>query len=726
MKRKYILLFLTIILSLNTQAQVVVGIANYRYENLNYSGAIPFLKSLIKNEKYQNNPDVIKKLAISYKLTNQNQLAEPQFFRLAQIDPSIDHKRMYLESMIENKKYDAALSYMNEQKLYQHNDVRINEIYASLINYNELMNLNEDCYAVFKLPLNTKNESDFAPSYYSNGIVFASTRTRSDIVGRKHLWTNRNYTSLYYASYNDGYKKTEKFAKNLSGKYNFGPATFHLQSKTMYYSVNNQKRKSIDGYKNLMINSAKFDLNKEEWVKNNLFQYNGEEYACTHPCLNAKATKLYFSSDMPNGLGGMDIYVCEWIDSMWSTPRNLGPSVNTPNDEVFPFIWNDSILYFASNGRGGLGGLDLFSYELNSTKKAENLGSPFNSFADDFAYIREARADNGYFSSSRGNYGINDDIYSFKKVKNKSLNVQVKVIDERNDSIIALAQIKVSSINVSPNVEISLKNMETTRLDLNFNYNFLASATGYESNSIQKKIQKADTLIIIPLKKIYKGCIVKGNISNKYTKQNLDSVLVSIVNNSTNEVEFKTITDATGNYKFTGLKGNTSYTINVERRGYLAQSTYLSTVGNACTFNTDRESDYTVDFKLISDLLGKKIVIENIYFDLNKHNIRPDAAIELEKIVKVMNENPEIIIELSSHTDSRGSDKYNLALSDRRAKSSASYIVSKGISRSRIYGVGKGEKELINECINGVVCTEELHQKNRRTEFKIVGFQMKK
>lgn len=181
-----------------------------------------------------------------------------------------------------------------------------------------------------------------------------------------------------------------------------------------------------------------------------------------------------------------------------------------------------------------------------------------------------------------------------------------------------------------------------------------------------------------------------------------------------------------GNYKYTGLKSNTTYIIKVEKDGYLIEKNFLSTVGNPCTFNKERETDYVSDFKLVKNLLGKKIVIDNIYFDLNKHNIRPDAAIELNKIVKVMNENPEIIIELSSHTDSRGSDKYNLALSDRRAKASASYIISNGIPKSRIYGVGRGEKELINTCKDGVVCTEELHQKNRRTEFKIVGFQMQK
>lgn len=495
----------------------------------------------------------------------------------------------------------------------------------------------------------------------------------------------------------------------------------------MYYSVNNQKKKAINGYKNLNIYSAKYDLNKEEWVKNNLFQYNSTEYACTHPCLSTSGKYLYFSSDMPGGFGGMDIYVSQWVDSMWSTPMNLGADVNTPSDEVFPFIWNDSILYFASNGRGGLGGLDLFSYDIKQkAQKAENMGSPFSSFADDFAYIREPKADKGYFSSSRGNNGINDDIYSYKRIKNKTVKAKLMVIDNATDSLIINASIQYNLEPLSKNIASTVANLSIVELDLNGNYTFNASAISYTSAGITKKISKTDTLIIIRLNKIFNGCIVKGNVSNKYTHENIDSAIITIVNTITNQVEYKTYTDVNGNYKFAGLKPNTTYTITAEKAGYILQKNNLSTIGNPCKFNKERETDYVSDFKLVKNLLGKKIVIDNIYFDLNKHNIRPDAAIELEKIVTVMNENPEIIIELSSHTDSRGSDKYNLALSDRRAKASASYIVSRGIPKSRIYGVGRGEKELINECKNGVVCTEELHQKNRRTEFKIVGFQMQK
>lgn len=727
MKRILTIILFTLMINIQGYSQIVLGIANRRYENLNYTGAIPFYKSLLSNSKNENNTDLIKKLAISYKLTNQNDLAEPLFARLAKLDTAFDNKLMYVESMVQSKKYDQAIAYINQAQLNAINDVRIIELKESLNKYKELSNYNDECFLVSKLPLNTVNESDFAPAFYANGIVFASTRSRSDIVSRNHLWTNRNYTSLYFASETDGYKNSEKFANNLSGKYNFGPATFFAPTRTMYYSVNNQKKKAINGYKNLNIYSAKYDLNKEEWQKNNLFQYNSTEYASTHPCLSKDGKYLYFSSDMPGGLGGMDIYVCQWVDSMWSTPTNLGAYVNTPSDEVFPFIWNDSILYFASNGRGGLGGLDLFSYDLKlKSQKAENMGSPFNSFADDFAYIREAKLDKGYFSSSRGNNGINDDIYSFKRIKNKSVKAKLLVVDNSTDSIISQASIKYNLEPASNNQSITVKNLSIVELDLNGNYTFAASAENYTSASISKKIAKSDTIIVIRLTKIFRGCIVKGNVSNKYTHENIDSALVTIMNTKSNQVEFKTYSDVNGNYKYAGLKPNTTYTISAEKDGFVLQKNNLSTIGNPCTFANGRDADYVSDFKMVKNLLGKKIVIDNIYFDVNKHDIRPDAAIELDKIVKVMNENPEIIIELSSHTDSRGSDKYNLALSDRRAKASASYIVSRGIPKSRIYGVGKGEKELMNQCKNGVVCTEELHQKNRRTEFKIVGFQMQK
>ena len=121
-------------------------------------------------------------------------------------------------------------------------------------------------------------------------------------------------------------------------------------------------------------------------------------------------------------------------------------------------------------------------------------------------------------------------------------------------------------------------------------------------------------------------------------------------------------------------------------------------------------------------ILGKAIKIENIYFDLNKYNIRPDAAVELNKIVKLLNENPDIIIELSSHTDASGSDASNMTLSDSRAKSSAAYIIANGISAERITGKGYGESKLVNRCTNGVKCSEKENQQNRRTEFQVIGF----
>ncbi len=162
------------------------------------------------------------------------------------------------------------------------------------------------------------------------------------------------------------------------------------------------------------------------------------------------------------------------------------------------------------------------------------------------------------------------------------------------------------------------------------------------------------------------------------------------------------------------------YIIQVSKSGYFSKSKTLTTA--KCIKIAGTDYDYRVDVPLEKIIIGKAIKIDNIYFDLNKYNIRKDAAIELDKIVKMLNENPEIIIELSSHTDSRGSDASNMTLSDNRAKSSAEYIVSKGISLNRITGKGYGESKLVNECGNNVKCSDKLHQQNRRTEFSVVGF----
>ncbi len=722
--KRFLLLLFVLTYSTISHSQILLGLANYKFNNLNYTDAIPLYEYYLKKPKNVNNIIAIRNLAVSYHLTNRSVEAEPLFGQLTTMDSNWNDLVNYAEVLLKNKKYDTAFRFVNKPTILAKNDVRIIKIINSIQNLNELVASDTGNLKIAMLPFNS-SQSDFSPAFYKNGIVFSSTRQVSDFVQRNHTWTDKSFTNLFYTSAEDGYEKTEKFAKQLRGKYNYGPATFNRNGNEMYYTINNPKKKSKNGFKNLRIYSAKYNLQKKKWVKTYKFPYNSTDYASTHPSLSIDGKKLYFSSNMPGGYGGMDIYVCTLKDSLWSKPKNLGPNINSPGEELFPFIDKDSLLFFASDGRGGLGGLDIFSFNLKDTSAiAENVGAPLNSYADDFALIKYPTADKGFFSSSRGNEGIDDDIYSYVRIKPKGKTINVFVVDNATGRLIDSSSLVVSSEIYKTPFNYLLPEGRLFQLSVVANKKFKleASAEGYTNNSISFTANSADSIYVIKLNKLLKGCIVQGTITDKLTGQKLDSATVIITNTLNNTEVYRTLTNDNGFYRFTGLLGNTAYQISVQRKGYFSKEQGLTTYGNTCITTTLKEFDYVKDFPLEPIIIGKAIKIDNIYFDLNKYNIRPDAAVELDKIVKVLTENPDIIIELSSHTDARGSDASNMTLSDNRAKSSASYIISKGIAENRITGKGYGESKLVNRCGNNVKCSEKEHQQNRRTEFQVVGF----
>lgn len=722
---KKIVLFIALVaITVQASAQIILGVANYNYKNLNYSGAIPYYEHYFRKGKHSNELVPLRKLAKSYELTNQPDLAEKIYGTLTQKDTLWNDVVHYAEMLMRNKQYDTAFRFVNKPSVSTRKDYRLENIRNSLKSITELLTEDTANVRVNTLAFN-RGVSDFSPVYFDNGIVFATTRLRSDFVNRNHSWTAENLTSLNYVDLSSKRLKPSKFAIELRGIYNYGPATFSSDFNRIYYTINNSKANKKDGYRNLRIETAYFDYTENKWIKDERFIYNNANYACLHPSLSMDSMKLYFSSNMPGGFGGMDIYVCSWKDTMWSKPVNMGDRVNSSGEEVFPYIYKDSLLYFSTDGRGGIGGLDIFTYNLKTPNlESVNIAAPINSFADDFGIVRNANSDKGYFSSDRGNYGIDDDIYSFNRIKPKGKNINVFVVDKQTGKLIDSVNLIVKSEALSAPSSLLLKN--GSLIDFNVAvaklYEFSASATKYSPGGISKVVSKNDTAYYIKLNKLLKGCIVQGTITNKQTGEKLDSALLTITDLSTNQEVYSTYTDSTGFYRFTGLTGNREYSFNISKKQYFAKEQKFNTFNNNCVYTNERAYDYLKDFQLEQIIIGKAIKIENIYFDLNKFNIRADAAIELDKIVKVMEQNPEIIIELGSHTDARGSDKSNFTLSDNRAKSSAAYIVSRGISEARITGKGFGETMLVNRCGNNVKCSEKEHQQNRRTEFKVVGF----
>mgnify|MGYP003672515616 FL=1 len=495
-------------------------------------------------------------------------------------------------------------------------------------------------YEIEKLNVNSVGYSDFAPSFYGEQILFASTRDTGSMSTRIHKWNNQPFLDLYSANVeNDGQvRQATKLKGSVNTEFHESTAVLSADGNTLYFTRNNftkdQYRSDSKRTNKLKLYKSTRDKNGEFGVASEL-PFNSDSFSTAHPALSPDGKVLYFASDRDGTFGESDIWKVTVDESgNYSSPENLGTSVNTPGRETFPFVDNNGKLYFSTDGRGGLGGLDVYSFD-SEKNEITNLGEPINSTSDDFTFIYNTESETGYFASNRANDPLDDDIYQFIRTACES-RVTILVVDK---------------------------------------------ATGEPLNESLVGVRDLDNELIVS------GETESPNAS----------------------------------YLFENPSCDTDYFVRAEKEGYSTAEKLI---------NVPKESsDVTVVVELEQAIttippdfdLGK--LINPIYFDFDKSNIRPDAAVELAKIIEVLKEYPELRIDVRSHTDSRGVDAYNLSLSERRNQSTINYIIEKGgIAKERLSGRGYGETELLNKCSNGVKCSEEDHQLNRRSEFIVQDY----
>lgn len=455
-----------------------------------------------------------------------------------------------------------------------------------------------------------------------NNVYFASARNTSK---RNSNFNDEPYLDIYKATYNANGTISDAVAvDNLNTRWHDGPASITNDGNTMYYGSEsfNEKEFTKDKAKNSKFGKIylyKATKEGDKWANSKPLPFNNKEYDVRNPSISKDGKTLYFSSNMPGGFGGEDIWKVSVNGDEYGTPENLGAKVNTEANESFPFITDDNILFFSSNGKQGFGGLDVFKIDLNKGTEAINVGEPVNTSKDDFAFTYNATKKVGFFSSNRD--GV-DNIYKADPVCNVQALVRVK-----------------------------------------------DAKTG-------KVIEGATVLLVDEKQK---------TVSNQTTALNGETL--------------------------TGVLCNTAYSAQVSKQGY---ESGVFEVAKAENEQVVVEALLTPIMPIITE---KEVILQPIFFEFNKSNITAEGAAELDKLVMVMNEYPNMVIFAKSHTDSRGSDKYNMNLSDRRAKSTVQYLISKGISKDRISGQGFGESEPKVAC---KPCTEEQYAQNRRSEFLIV------
>ncbi|MFO7868833.1 MAG: OmpA family protein [Bacteroidales bacterium] len=478
--------------------------------------------------------------------------------------------------------------------------------------------------------------NEFAPKTVKNKIIFTSSRYTED--STRYRIMGDGFENLYETTINEGqdmFTTPELLKGEINSDLNNGTLAFDTKRNLGYFMQCN----GLSGKdKNCNIYVSEYNEKDNTWEKPSIFQHNSKKYSSGHPALSPDGNTLYFVSNNPEGLGGTDIWMTRRTEDengnegKWTKPVNPGTPINTALNEMFPYMFDDSRLYFSSNGHIGYGGLDMYYTEIQDSvfSEPENLKKPFNSSADDFG-ITYLSTHSGLFSSNRiGGVG-QDDLYYFK-VRDVRINA-------------------------------------------------------------------------------------KGTVINSETGKPIEDALVILTNNK-GEADTVT-TNEEGTYTFNLLTKNMEYYLVSVKDDYLTpQQRTFNTHEVTQDITISSASGYNLDFNLIQIEKGKEYTIKNIYYDLDKYSLRLESITELDKVADILTNNPDIYIQINSHTDTRANDEYNRILSQKRAKSVVDYLVSQGIDTSRLSWQGWGETKLAVPNAQ----TENEHQANRRTTFSIVNY----
>ncbi len=672
-----------------------------------FDAATLYKKAFTKEKNKVKKAEIIFKVAESYRMTNDYNNQEVWYAKAIKAnykDPSaILH---YADALKMNGKYDEAIvQYTNYQKA-KPSDVRGgNGVEAC-----EAAQKWKDKPTRYRLSnvaaINTKY-SDFGAAYSNKEhrrIIFSSAR--QEAIGKNNDgWTGEKFQDLFEATVDKkGKWSTPKpLLEPINSNSSEGGLILDPKFDEMYFTRCETEKGKI-GVCEILYTKRK----GETWEEPKPVILVPDSFTAGHPALSPDAQTLYFSSDMAGGYGGKDIWISKWDkeNKKWSMPANAGEKINTDRDEMFPYVASDGTFYFSSKGHVGMGGLDVFMAKLNNGTfdAPENMKYPINSSHDDFSFmIDENAGDRGYITSDREGGKGSDDIYSWL-LPPLVFTVSGKVQD---------AETKV--------------NMEGTTIEL----------FGSDGTSVSYKTDKTGTFKFdLKPETSYKISASMSDYLNKYYE--------------VSTVGLEQSKDFIGDFNFALL----SYENSPQRiqKEIDAQVTSLEKQKEQelqdKKLNDEQkkviEEKYQKEAEKIKALAAnrstkKAIELPEVYYDLAKWDLRPESRKALDGLIQILNENPTIVIELGSHTDSRPIPMTNDTLSQRRAESVVAYLVDKGIDKERLKPVGYGQREprillknmgsfkagdilddnFIDKLKNSKT-KEEAHQMNRRTEFKVL------
>ncbi len=851
--------------------------------NFQYLKAISkYKKALSGNSSF--NQEIHLKLADCYKRINEYQKAEDSYKKALAISLNVPAEVFYNYGQVlkTNNKYPEAAEQYNKYIKLKPSDENAKKAlkFCKEIKYYMSKPIEYEVKNIEKI--NT-DKSEFSPIVFNNKLAFVAEKEAFNFVDYTvNDYNGEPYLNMYVTEIEGAVaKKTKSLSKKINTDYHDGPASISDDGNTLYFTrVGNENKKGF-------VNTAKIYVatgHERNWGNVLPFQYNSDNYSVAHPSISKDNSTLFFTSDMPGGRGGKDIWMCKKTGDGWSKPVNLGPDVNTSSDEMFPSIKKDGILYFSSNGLPGYGGLDLYSAKTIDSEwlLIRNEGLNINSGYDDFG-ITFLNDSIGYFSSNRIGGKGKDDIYWFK-FRNKAMSIsgtvlltdnssnpakgiEVVLVDEKGNRVDSMKTNKLGFFEFK-NFEADKKYMavidpEDPQLKGKARYyladknNIIQRVTNkngkdkfafknlpYDPNSLPDLYTNDDLTLAgnllygedgsqpmknTKLKMVNDfGDVIEETVTNEFGAfafRNIPSdqnYLISIDENDVslppntkviltnksgkelktfytggkkfsfkilgadktllkemdvedvnlsmdvygfmydqdkkpiasakikikedgNAVAKEVTSGENGRFNFKNLKGDKSYMFEIDDTDPSLKNVkriYIADNKGRIYKVLDKNGQGKFTFKLLdADKLAMgEFVVEDPWLEVLQNKNKQNEALTitesihyasgdykfdeagkkvLEKVASVLKANSKLMIELSSHTDSKASDEFNLNLSKKRAQFAVDYIVSKGIDKKRLKAVGYGETKLLNKCANGVECTDEEHGQNRRSEFKI-------
>ncbi len=685
MRTVFLVIFTICVLPLYSQQELGQR-ANTYFERAFYSDVIPLYEQLVLTDRSKN---VLKNLADSYYRTYNMHSASRWYKSLtSRYAQNLDRDYHFRcsEALKAIGKYQEAEKVLRDHYLNVGDSLALNKLQKDL-QYIENIGAIGDRFTITNLPLNS-TASEFGAMRIDSNLVYTAANKKSTLGKNIYRWNNQNYLDIYSHEINkidQGDHPSKNFSSQINTKMHEGTFAITKDRKTIYFTRNNfnKGKKKTDAKKvsNLKIYKAEWLGN--DWGNITELPFNSDEFSTEHPALNKDGTKLHFSSDRPGGYGSFDLYSVDILpNGLYGNPMNLGETINTLRKEQFPHLDAGNNLYFASNGHPGFGLLDIFisKYESGTYSKPDNLGLPVNSGYDDFS-ISFHSSDQGFFSSNRPGGKGSDDIYSFVETKPLIIEDCQQFIagiltDQTTGEPLSNGKVQLLDGNGRLIKELNADNKATFNFDIDCNSIFTVhgSHEGYKENSKSIVTTKER-------KRIFDG--------------SLELLSVQEITKREQERKQKEKEEQLAKEKIARERAKKAKQIKIE--------------------DAIKNED-----ALVKEKNRTIIKTQEIHFDYSLWYLRRESRERLEVVVKVMLDNPGIVIEVGTHTDIRGNKNYNEELSQKRADVVKEYLIKRGISEDRVVATGYGESRPIVACETEDACTEEDHEWNRRCEFVIV------